>query len=111
MPRCGGSSIRRSIVSGAASPVRAFCGHASRWSVSRSACWRSRAWLRMVRGGAGRHPRQSAGRWSRWRGRPPHGAHRFRRYLDIVCDFIVYAGVAFGFALARPEKRRTGRLF
>lgn len=24
-------------------------------------------------------------------------------YLDIVCDFIFYAGVAFGFALARPE--------
>jgi phosphatidylglycerophosphate synthase len=27
----------------------------------------------------------------------------FGGYLDIVCDFIVYAGVAFGFALARPE--------
>src|SRR5262245_64097962 len=26
----------------------------------------------------------------------------FGGYLDIVCDFIVYAGVAFGFALARP---------
>jgi len=27
----------------------------------------------------------------------------FGGYLDIVCDFIVYSGVAFGFALARPE--------
>jgi phosphatidylglycerophosphate synthase len=27
----------------------------------------------------------------------------FGGYLDIVCDFIVYAGVAFGFVLARPE--------
>jgi phosphatidylglycerophosphate synthase len=27
----------------------------------------------------------------------------FGGYLDIVCDFIVYAGVAFGFAMARPE--------
>jgi phosphatidylglycerophosphate synthase len=27
----------------------------------------------------------------------------FGGYLDIVCDFIVYGGVAFGFALARPE--------
>lgn len=27
----------------------------------------------------------------------------FGGYLDIVCDFIVYAGVAFGFALARPD--------
>jgi phosphatidylglycerophosphate synthase len=27
----------------------------------------------------------------------------FGGYLDIVCDFIVYAGVAFGLALARPE--------
>jgi len=27
----------------------------------------------------------------------------FGGYLDIVCDFIFYAGVAFGFALARPE--------
>ena len=27
----------------------------------------------------------------------------FGGYLDIVCDFIIYAGVAFGFALARPE--------
>lgn len=27
----------------------------------------------------------------------------FGGYLDIVCDFTVYAGVAFGFALARPE--------
>ena len=27
----------------------------------------------------------------------------FGGYLDIVCDFIAYAGVAFGFALARPE--------
>ena len=27
----------------------------------------------------------------------------FGGYLDIVCDFIVYAAVAFGFALARPE--------
>jgi len=27
----------------------------------------------------------------------------FGGYLDIVCDVIVYAGVAFGFALARPE--------
>jgi len=26
----------------------------------------------------------------------------FGGYLDIVCDFIVYAAVAFGFALARP---------
>jgi phosphatidylglycerophosphate synthase len=26
----------------------------------------------------------------------------FGGYLDIVCDFIVYAGVAFGFALGRP---------
>ena len=24
-------------------------------------------------------------------------------YLDIVCDFLFYAGVVFGFALARPE--------
>lgn len=24
-------------------------------------------------------------------------------YLDIVCDFLVYSGVVFGFALARPE--------
>jgi phosphatidylglycerophosphate synthase len=24
-------------------------------------------------------------------------------YLDIVCDFVFYAGVAFGFALARPD--------
>jgi len=27
----------------------------------------------------------------------------FGGYLDIVCDFIVYAGIAFGFALSRPE--------
>jgi phosphatidylglycerophosphate synthase len=27
----------------------------------------------------------------------------FGGYLDIVCDFIVYSGVAFGFAVARPE--------
>src|SRR5215470_10364917 len=27
----------------------------------------------------------------------------FGGYLDIVCDFIVYSGVAFGFALARAE--------
>ncbi len=24
-------------------------------------------------------------------------------YLDIICDFLVYSGVVFGFALARPE--------
>jgi len=27
----------------------------------------------------------------------------FGGYLDIVCDFVFYAGVAFGFALARRE--------
>jgi phosphatidylglycerophosphate synthase len=27
----------------------------------------------------------------------------FGGYLDIVCDFIVYAGIAFGFALTSPE--------
>ncbi len=27
----------------------------------------------------------------------------FGGYLDIVCDFIIYAGVAFAFAVARPE--------
>ena len=32
----------------------------------------------------------------------------FGGYLDIVCDFIVYSGVAFGFALARPENTLPG---
>jgi len=31
------------------------------------------------------------------------GITDFGGYLDIVCDFIFYAGVAFGFALSRPE--------
>ena len=31
------------------------------------------------------------------------GATDLGGYLDIVCDFIVYAAVPFGFALARPE--------
>jgi phosphatidylglycerophosphate synthase len=32
-----------------------------------------------------------------------HGASDLGGFLDIACDFIFYAGVAFGFALARPE--------
>lgn len=32
------------------------------------------------------------------------GASDFGGFLDIVCDFIVYAGVVFGFALGRPEQ-------
>ena len=31
------------------------------------------------------------------------GATDLGGYLDIVCDFLFYAGVVFGFALARPE--------
>jgi phosphatidylglycerophosphate synthase len=31
------------------------------------------------------------------------GATDLGGYLDIVCDFVVYAAVPFGFALARPE--------
>jgi phosphatidylglycerophosphate synthase len=31
------------------------------------------------------------------------GATDLGGFLDIVCDFIFYSGVAFGFALARPE--------
>lgn len=31
------------------------------------------------------------------------GATDFGGYLDIVCDFLFYAAVPFGFALARPE--------
>jgi phosphatidylglycerophosphate synthase len=29
-------------------------------------------------------------------------------YLDIVCDFLFYAAVVFGFALAAPENRLPG---
>lgn len=29
-------------------------------------------------------------------------------YLDIVCDFVFYSAVAFGFALARPENAVAG---
>lgn len=36
------------------------------------------------------------------------GVSDFGGYLDIVCDFIFYAGVAFGFALARPEFALAG---
>jgi len=32
-----------------------------------------------------------------------HGATDFGGFLDIVCDFIVYAGVVFGFAVGRPD--------
>ena len=32
-------------------------------------------------------------------------------YLDIVCDFLVYAGVVFGFALARPEANALSAAF
>jgi len=32
-----------------------------------------------------------------------HGATDLGGYLDIVCDFIFYGAVAFGFALAQPE--------
>jgi phosphatidylglycerophosphate synthase len=32
-----------------------------------------------------------------------HGPTDLGGYLDIVCDFLFYAGVVFGFALARPE--------
>jgi phosphatidylglycerophosphate synthase len=35
---------------------------------------------------------------ARWRGPSDLGG-----YLDIVCDFLFYAAVVFGFALARPE--------
>ncbi len=31
------------------------------------------------------------------------GPTEFGGYLDIVCDFVFYAAVPFGFALARPE--------
>ena len=31
------------------------------------------------------------------------GGSDFGGYLDIVCDFLVYAAVPFGFALSRPE--------
>ncbi|NBC32608.1 MAG: CDP-alcohol phosphatidyltransferase family protein [Alphaproteobacteria bacterium] len=32
------------------------------------------------------------------------GASDFGGFLDIVCDFIVYAGFVFGFALGRPDQ-------
>jgi len=32
-----------------------------------------------------------------------HGATDFGGFLDIVCDFIVYAGFVFGFAVGRPD--------
>jgi phosphatidylglycerophosphate synthase len=32
-----------------------------------------------------------------------HGLTDFGGFLDIVCDFVVYAGIVFGFALGRPD--------
>ena len=32
-----------------------------------------------------------------------HGATDFGGFLDIVCDFIIYAGFVFGFAVGRPD--------
>jgi len=36
------------------------------------------------------------------------GASDFGGYLDIVCDFLFYAGVVFGFVLAASENRLPG---
>lgn len=36
------------------------------------------------------------------------GASDLGGYLDIVCDFLFYAAVVFGFVLARPENRLPG---
>lgn len=38
------------------------------------------------------------------------GSTDFGGYLDIVCDFIFYAGVVWGMALARPEEARWATL-
>ena len=39
------------------------------------------------------------------------GKTDFGGYLDIVCDFIFYAGVVFGFALARPGENALAAAF
>ncbi len=39
------------------------------------------------------------------------GKTDFGGYLDIVCDFIFYAGVVFGFALARPGENALAATF
>ncbi|MHA1564599.1 MAG: CDP-alcohol phosphatidyltransferase family protein [Alphaproteobacteria bacterium] len=39
------------------------------------------------------------------------GPTAFGGYLDIVCDFIFYSAVIFGFALARPEENGVAAAF
>ena len=54
---------------------------------------------------------QPAGRRPGWRHGPPRGLSDLGGFLDIVLDFIVYAGMPFAFALADPAANGLAAAF